>query len=96
MNADFYLRLALAALVIVGIWNAFAPDMILGWVGNWLEKHAPNLGKPLGLCPPCMASIHGSWVWFITGGEWPGVFIFVLALSGLMKLTAHNLLKNDG
>ena len=95
MTADFYIRLALAALVIVGIWNAFAPDMILGKVGNWLEKH-PWIGKPMGLCPPCMASIWGTMIWFVTGGEWQGIFVFVLALSGLMKLIAHNLLKNDG
>lgn len=94
MNGDFWLRMALAGLVIIGIWNAFAKGEVLGFFGDWLEKHAPKWGKPLGLCPPCSASVWGSTVWFITGGEWQGVFIFVLALSGAMVLVSRNLLKD--
>jgi len=93
MTADFWLRLALAALVILGVWNAFGPGMILSRAGDWFERHAPTLGKPIGLCPPCMASLHGTWVWLITGGHWTCIPIFILALSGLMVLIARNLLK---
>lgn len=94
MTADFYIRMLLAALVIVGIWTALGKDMILDRVGEWLETLPHWLGKPLGLCPPCMSSVYGTTVWFITGGHWTGVFIFILALCGLMKLIAHNLLRN--
>ncbi len=91
MNLDFYLRLALAALVIIGIWNALDPEMILAPVGRWLEKLPFDLGKPLGLCPPCAASVHGTWVYFITGGHWTGLPIFVIALSGAMVIVVRKL-----
>lgn len=94
MTADFWLRIALAAAIIIGIWNLFAPGMLLSAVGDWLEKRAPNIGKPIGLCPPCMASAHGTWIWLIAGGHWSGVPIFCLALSGVMVLIVRNLLKD--
>lgn len=92
MNADFYIRLLLAALVIVGAWNLFAPDELLGFAGKWLEKHTPHWGKPLGLCPACMSSVYGSAVWFGTGGDWIWLPTFVLALSGLMVIIGKKLL----
>jgi hypothetical protein len=42
--------------------------------------------KPLFDCPPCMASVHGTWIHFILGGTlfwWP---FFVLALCGAMVI----------
>lgn len=92
MDAAFYLRLFLAALIIIGIWNAFAKGMILGRLGDWLEDRW--YGKPIGLCPPCAASLYGTATWFATGGDWWWWLPFVLALSGFMKLIAHNLLRN--
>lgn len=92
MDGPFYLRMLLAALVIVGVWNLFGKGELLGFAGNWLEKHAPYWGKPLGLCPPCMASVYGAAVWFVTGGEWTGVFIFILALSGALVIVSRKLL----
>lgn len=94
MNADFWLQLALAGLVILGIWNAMGKGDILSFVGDWLEKHAPHWGKPIGLCPPCMSSVWGSAVWFLTGGGWWEWPFFVLALSGAMVLVSRNLLKD--
>lgn len=95
MTADFWLRLALAALIIVGIWTAFGKGMILGWLGDIFERRLPEaLCKPLFECPPCMASTYGSAVWLLTGGSVDLWWIaFVLALSGAMKLCAGNLLR---
>lgn len=91
---NFLLLLPIASLVIVGIWNAFAPGMIFGWLADWLEKHvSEHFLKPVYSCPPCMASVHGTWVWFLAGGDltwWPP---FVLALSGLNRIVAGNILK---
>lgn len=92
MNADFWLRMALAALVIIGIWNALGKDQVLDALGGWLEERW--YGKPLGLCPPCAASVYGTAVWFATGGDWQGWIPFVLALSGAMVLIARNLLRH--
>jgi hypothetical protein len=96
LHADFWIRMALAAFVIIGVWNALGPGMILGSLGDWMEKWPKWLSKPLGLCPPCMASVYGTTVYFTTGGEysWWWAPAFVIALSGLMKLIAHNLLRN--
>ncbi len=64
------------------------------WFGDVLDDRIPEwLSKPLYDCPPCMASIHGTWVWLITGGELTGLPIFIISLCGLNKLVAHNLLK---
>lgn len=86
MNTDFWLRLFLAALIVIGVWNAFGKGMIFGWLGDWFEAHVnEHLLKPIFLCPCCMASVWGSLVWFLTGGDlyyWP---FFVIALSGFLK-----------
>lgn len=95
MNGDFWLRLAVASLVIIGVWNAFGKGQILDALGERMERWPAWLSKPMGLCPPCMSSTYGTAVWFILGGDayaWP---LFVLALSGAMVLIAKNMLRND-
>ncbi len=93
MNGDFWLRMMVASLIIIGVWNLFSPGMLLGKFGDWLLEHAPFVGKPLGLCPPCCASVYGTAVWFSTGGDWVWWVPFVLALSGFLRLVAGNLLR---
>jgi hypothetical protein len=93
MDQLFYLRLLLAALIILAVWNLMGKDDLLEPVGDWLEKHAPYWGKPIGLCPPCMSSVYGTATWFLTGGDWMWWIPFVLALSGTMVLVSRNLLK---
>jgi len=94
MNAHFYIRLALGCLVIVGIWTLFEKDMLLDKVGDYLVKQLPKwVTFPLFECPICMSSVHGTWIWFITNGEWTGWPIFCIALCGAMKIIAHNLLR---
>jgi len=84
---DFWHRLFVAALLIVGVWTIFRKEMLLGNLGEWCYKHLPlMIYKPTIGCVPCMASVHGSLVWFYMGGGvrlWP---VFILALCGLMKL----------
>lgn len=90
MNFEFWTRLALAMLVIVGVWNAFGEGMVFGSAGKWGRKVFPKfITMPLYDCPMCMASAWGTTIWFSTGGDvsrwW---FFFVVALSGLCKLVA--------
>lgn len=91
---DFLLRLFIASLAIFGVWNAFAPGMIFGWLGDVLENRLPEYAqKPLYTCPACMASIWGTALWFYFGGDltmWP---VFVLALSGFNRIVSANFLK---
>lgn len=95
MNADFWLRIALGVLVITGIWNAFDRDMIFGKLGDFLHSLLPKWATmPLFECPMCMASVHGTWLWLVTGGEWLWLPIFILALSGAMKLVTNALLNS--
>ena len=94
LNPDFWLRLAVAALTIVGIWTVCEPDQVFGRFTNWVEHKLPKwVCKPLFICPPCMSSVHGTWVWFALGGDalyWP---LFVICLCGAMRLISENLLK---
>lgn len=91
---DFLLRLIIASLVCFGVWNAFAPGMIFGWLGDTFDKRLPAaLQKPLYSCPPCLASVYGSIMWFLLGGDTTLWLPFVLALSGFNRIVASNLLK---
>jgi len=91
----FWNTLALGVLIITGIWTCFGQGMVMGELADWMEDRFPQwVTKPLFACPPCMSSVHGTWIWFTLNGPvevWP---IYVLALCGAMKLIAHNLLKN--
>lgn len=90
----FWHTLFVAGLVITGIWTLFRKEMLLGNFGEWAYKRLPQmLYKPTIGCPPCMASVHGTWLWFTLGGNiwmWP---IFLLALCGLLKLVAIEFLS---
>lgn len=95
MTADFWLRIPLAALIILAIAFIFEKEELLGWLGDRLMKRIPVYYlKPFFLCVICMASVWGTAVWFATGGTltlwWPA---FCLALCGVMRLISENLLK---
>lgn len=56
-------------------------DLDENWDGlSWFAKFAL---KPLFACPPCMASVHGTAIHFLNGGD-PITWIpFVVCLCGL-------------
>jgi len=92
---DFWLRIAVAVPLIVGVWTLFGDGMLLGWLGDIWDKRLPKvLQKPIYACPPCMSSVWGSATWFFLDGGieplWP---VFCLALCGILKILAHNFLK---
>lgn len=91
---DFWLRIAVAIPFIIGIYTLFLPDMILGWLGKIFDRRLPEeLQKPIYACPPCMSSVWGSVIWFGFGGSVELLWVvFCLALCGLLKILAHNLL----
>ncbi len=94
MNADFYICLALGCLVIVGIWTLFEKDMLLEKLGDTLVLLLPKwVTFPLFECPICMSSVWGATVWLLSGGALTGVPAYCIALCGLMKIIAHNLLR---
>lgn len=91
MTTHFWLAIACGILWIAGVWTAFKPGMILGDIGDWLEYYAKLLlgkeggeyvCKPLFRCPPCMASIHGTYVWFAVDGGWWGLVPYCICLCG--------------
>lgn len=91
---NFPLLLLVGSMICIGWWNAFLPGMILGRLGKIWDNRLPEaLQKPLYSCPPCLASTIGSVLWFYSGGTlewWPA---YVLALSGVNRIIAGNLLK---
>lgn len=79
------IKLAYNALVILGIWEATAPDMILGKPAAALKDVVgPVVAKPLFDCPVCCASFWGLAYWFFGNRFRPAWH--VLALCGLMKI----------
>lgn len=52
-------------LGVIVIWGVLSPDMILGFVGDWLEEHLPEKIKPaIFSCPFCMTFWY-SWPLYI-------------------------------
>lgn len=76
----------IASLVCSGIYLTLQEDYIFFPVRQLLDRVLNNrygvyLGKPLYQCLTCMASIHGTWLWFILPVEIPWiVFIFALCM----------------
>lgn len=91
MTSFFWLALAIGVLWIAGVWTLFRPKMLFGDLADWLEYYAKlafgkewgeYVCKPLFRCPPCMSSIHGSYVWVILGGSWWGLVPYCVCLCG--------------
>lgn len=90
---EFWIRLPLASVIIIGIWVSFEPKMIFSFMADWFHKWLPvMLQKPLYDCPACMSSIWGSIIWFSTGGDLIWWVPFVFALCGLNRIVSAKLL----
>lgn len=92
-------------LWIVGVKNAFDHGQAFGALGDWMagskarhqKAHLPEVvTKPLIVCPPCMASFHGVLFWLIFQPvPWYFLPLYVVCLSGLMKITSILILNKD-
>ena len=72
-------------LVIFCIYVWTQEGMIFEKQGNWIKKKVGDFWcKPLICCPPCMASVHGTWFYLACVGdlEW-FLLVYVMALCGL-------------
>lgn len=57
---DFILLLIMGVFWTWGVHCLFAPKYILYKIGEVIWESVPKwLTKPLFVCPPCMASVHG-------------------------------------
>lgn len=93
--SHFWNTLAVAALVIIGVWTACGKGMILGWLADASEESFPEwVNKPLFLCPPCMSSFWGTLIWIASGGAWELLIVFILALCGTLRLIVDNLIES--
>jgi len=77
----------LNALVIIGVHKATGPGEVGESIGKFAEKELPWwINKPTIGCPPCMASVWGTLMfWTIGPRDWKTYPFYVLALSGLMR-----------
>lgn len=100
MNAHFWTALGFGILWIAGVWTLFKPGMIFGNLGDWIEWAAKivlgddrgeSFVKPLFRCPACMASVHGTTIWFLSNGSWQWWFPFCVCLCGANYLLFSNL-----
>lgn len=105
MNAIFFYLLAIGCLWVIGVWTLFQPGMILQNLGDHIEAFCIRVWgtvagrmicKPLFTCPPCMASVHGSIIWFTFGPrDWLWWIPFLLCLCGFLKLVTVKFLSDD-
>mgnify|MGYP001147184337 CR=1 FL=1 len=60
------------SLIVITIWKCFQPQMILGFIGNWLERKYPLwLRFPICECPVCMQPYYGGVIyWMVWGQSW--------------------------
>lgn len=87
-------KLVTACLICIGIWTLFNKGMLLGWLGDVYERRLPEwINKPLWSCPQCMASVHGTWIWFAWDGPVELWIPFCLALCGLNRIVSDTFLR---
>lgn len=97
----------LNALEVIGVWNAFLPGQIMGWLGDKMagntkvmppiDRTVPDwITKPLFECPMCCASVHGI-AWWAIFHHIPLVLlpVYIVCLSGTLKLIAILVLDKD-
>lgn len=91
--------ITITALALYATGPLQEPGMLLHPLRRWLNARriSSYISKPLYGCPPCMASVWGSLVWFFFGIDflsiqWP---LFVLATSGLTYLLIYNFPYHD-
>jgi len=104
ISFSLFAPLLFNCLVIIGIWKIFSDGMILEKAGNQMQAYLGEyMSKPVITCPPCMASIHGTWFYFAFVGDagqwhdlafWP---VYLLALCGLnvIAMAGISFLMND-
>src|SRR5690348_14395957 len=83
---DFLVWLIISSFWIWGVHFCFMGNQIFGKTGEWLNKRLPKwMCKPLFLCPMCMASIHGTVIFLLSGMTYHFEchLFFVVALCGL-------------
>lgn len=81
---DFTHQLFFASLWCFGIYAVFNNDHLLGPVADWLENvTSVTFCRPLFGCPPCMASVHGSYLGLILFGFSWTILPFIICLCGL-------------
>ena len=84
---------------IWGIHCLFSEGYILEKVGNVIESQLPNwITHPLFICPMCMASIHGTLIfWLFMIGSvspmfWP---LYCVSLCGINFIITKLIEKNE-
>lgn len=93
------------ALWILGVWNLFRPDEMLGEIGDFfagskergMERILPwYISRPIFECAPCMASFHGV-LWWLLFHPFPLILlpIYIVCLSGFLKVVTILVLNKD-
>lgn len=87
---ELFAPLTINLLVIFAVYTLFSEGMFFENAGDWVRiKVGDYWCKPLICCPPCMASVHGTWFYLTFFGLNWMIVIYVLALCGLTYLVNH-------
>ena len=93
ISFNLFAPLILNCLVIFAVYTLMSEGMLFEKVGNWIKKTVGDYWcKPLICCPPCMASVHGTWFYLLLVGDlnW-FLLVYVLALCGLTYIVNSKL-----
>lgn len=87
------LPLLVSSVIIFGIKTLFAEGMVFEGIGNILQELLGEFwSKPFITCPPCMASVHGTWIYFAFIHQGLAMWVpFCLALAGLNYIVLNKL-----
>lgn len=95
--ATILVYMLLNALVIRGLWRAASgtqeSPMLLDGVRSWVEFNLGKfLAKPIISCPACMASVHGTWFYwlvFAPGLSWWSLGLWLLWVPAVSTITEY-------
>ena len=77
-------KVLIISFIVIAIWCMFLDGMILGNIGNWVDRTLPTwLKEPICECCVCMCFWYGTALyWIIWGGSVKEWLIVVFASMG--------------
>ncbi len=74
--------------IVITIWACMLPNMLLGWIGDYGDKHFPNWLKSIVFdCSICMMPYYGSAAyWIIFGQGWMEWVLVILVGMGMATI----------
>jgi hypothetical protein len=81
---DFITLIIISSMWIMGFHVLFRSGFLLSRAGDYMDTHwSLWINKPLWRCPPCMASVHGTLIFFTLPEQGLLLWVFfIVCLAG--------------